>query len=795
MRPLRMIGILGVALLLAVSLLSADDPARVVQNRGQIPLAFTQNNGQWDERVLFRADAGLATVWITKEGIYYQFTRRLSTFGEGHPDDMTIGANGRSPVPDDRFGLGKNSVETMVLKASFVGVNIDPSAAGEEVMEYKCNYFLGNDPAKWQTDVPNYRAAVLKEVYPGIDMRYFGNGDGRLEYEFIVSPGADPAQIAMRYDGAKSVSVNDAGELVVGTGWNTVVEQRPVIYQIDGDTRCAISGAYTLRGDNTFGFTLDDSYDPTLALVIDPALVYSTYLGGGGEDRGSSIAVDGLGCAYVAGMTTASDFPTQNPYDGSFNGGDVDVFVTKLTASGGALVYSTYLGGSDYDFNRINGIAVDTAGCVYLTGETWSSDFPTQNPYDSCHNGIYEDAFIVKLSASGNALVYSTYFGGSFLEWGLGIAVDAAGCAYVTGVTGSWSDFPLQNPYDGSHNGSEEAFVAKLSASGNELVYSTYLGGETYDQGRVVVVDDSGCVYVTGYTGSSDFPTLNAYDSILNGNFNAFVVKLSASGNELVYGTFLGGSVWEVGLGLAVDIAGCAYVTGWTVSPDFPTLNPYDGSHNGGWSDVFVTKLSPAGNALMYSTYLGGGGYDEARSIAIDRTGCAYLTGKTTSADFPTPNPCGGSLRGPSDAFATKLSASGSALEYSIYLGGAGDDEGISITVDTAGCAYLTGWTNSTDFPTQNPYDGGFNGGTSDAFVAKLSPMPEHVCGDANGDCVVNLLDGVYLINYVFKSGAAPDPLCVGDANGDDGTNVGDAIYFINYVFKGGPAPVATCCP
>lgn len=782
------------ALSFLVQSVAANDSAPVSQKMMSMPLAFTQNNGQWDERVLFRADAGPATVWITTDGIYCQFTRHIS-FGEWpyqltppqavghHASDMALG--------ERRF----DSLEQLVIKAGFVGANANLTAVGEEVMEYKCNYFLGNDPAKWRTDVSNYQAVTLKEVYPGIDLRYYGNGDGRLEYDFIVSPGADPTRIAMRYEGAKSVSVNGEGELAVETEWNILTEKCPAVYQVDGDTRRAISGGYTLRGDNTFGFAPDDSYDPTLALVIDPGLIFSTYLGGGGDDLGMSIAVDDLGCAYVAGMTTSSDFPIYNAYDGSFNGGKVDVVVTKFTPSGDALMYSTYLGGSDYDFNYNRSIAVDTAGCVYLTGETRSSDFPTRNPYDSCHNGEYEDAFIVKLSASGNALVYSTYFGGPLWEWGLGIAVDAAGCAYVTGVTDSWSDFPLQNPYDGSHNGSEEAFVAKLSPSGNELVYSTYLGGENFDQGRVVVVDDSGCVYVTGYTGSSDFPTLNAYDSVRDGiYYNAFVVKLSASGDELVYGTFLGGSVWDVGTGLAVDTAGCAYVTGWTLSPDFPTLNPYDGSYNGGYQDVFVTKLSPSGNALIYSTFLGGSGNDEASGMAIDRSGWAYLTGRTTSTDFPTSDPCGGNLRGLSDAFVTKLSPLGCALEYSIYLGGAGEDQGFGIAVDAAEYAYLTGRTASADFPTPNPYDGTFNGGAWDAFVTKLSRRPDNICGDANGDCVVNVVDAVYLINCIFKGGAAPNPVCAGDTNGDGGTNVGDAVYLISYVFKGGAPPVATCC-
>ena len=607
------------------------------QRLGNMPLAFTQNNGQWDKRVLFRADAGLATVWITTEGTYYQFTRRIPKEAE-----MSVPAD---PFLPRKFSHDSDSLEQMIVKASFVGANPITEAAGDQAMEYKCNYFLGNDPAKWRTDVPNYRVAVLKEVYPGVDLRYYGNGDGKLEYDFVVSPGADPSQIAVRYEGAKSVSVNASGELVVETNWNTVVEQHPVVYQIDGGTRREIICVYSMRGDNTFGFTFEDDYDPALALVIDPALVYSTYLGGSSGDllMWDGIAVGRSGCAYVTGSTGSLDFPTQNAFDPSYNGGGSDAFVTKFSSSGNSLIYSTYLGGSFYDYGT--GIAVDSFECAYVMGTTHSGDFPTQNAYQPSNNGTCYNAFVTKLSSSGNSLLYSTFLGGSGCDYSGGIAIDGSGCAYVTGLANS-SDFPTLNAYDASFNGGWDCFVTKLSPSGSALIYSTYLGGSGADEAMSIAVDDSGAAYVTGYTSAtdypptqSDFPTKNGYDMHYNGgNIDAFVTKFSSSGNELVYSTFLGGLNNERGYGIAVDHSGCAFVTGYTWSPDFPTQNAYDASSNGS-SDAFVTKLSSSGNSLIYSTFLGGSGDEgELSDIDIDGSGCGYVAGSTSSSDLPRRN-------------------------------------------------------------------------------------------------------------------------------------------------------------
>jgi len=420
-----------------------------VRNLSSMPLAFTENEGQWDDQALFRANAGGVTMWFTQNGTYYQFTRRIPRTPVG-AQGLAPWAYSRTPLRNDppgRFDHEPDSIETMAIKTSFVGANLNPEVVGEGLMEYKCNYFIGNDPAEWYTDVPNYRAVCLKEVYPGIDLRYYGNGR-QLEYDFVVSPGADPAKIAIRYDGALSLSVNSNGELVVKTEWGEVIEQRPVVYQTQGDQRIPLEGTYKVSENHSFAFALGDDYDPKLSLVIDPTLVYSTYLGGNDDEVATDIAIDANGNAYVTGYTLSSDFPTSNPYQTDQPG--IDVFVTKLNSTGNGLVYSTYLGGSGNEmidnwwWDHGPSIAVDGSGSAYISGYTESTDFPTQNPYQTDQPAA--DAFITKLNGAGNGLVYSTYLGGDGWDGGYAIAIDGSGNAYVTGST--WSDnFPTQNPY------------------------------------------------------------------------------------------------------------------------------------------------------------------------------------------------------------------------------------------------------------------------------------------------------------------------------------------------------------
>ncbi|MEE8405254.1 MAG: SBBP repeat-containing protein [candidate division Zixibacteria bacterium] len=778
---------------LTVQAAAKDNPSNVqiTRNIASMPLAFTANQGQWDDEVLFRANTGGATMWFSPDGAYYQFTRTIessaSQISSSYPD---VTLSGQSPAEGVEGLHEPDSVETMMIKASFVGANLNPHIIGVNMIDYKCNYFIGNDPNKWQTDVPNYSAVMYEEIYGGIDLKYYGNGT-QMEYDFIVSPGADYSQIKIQYEGAESISINDNGELVVTTKWGEVIEQRPVIYQIENNNRIQIDGKYLNQSDNSFGFEIS-GYNPALPLVIDPVLSYSTYLGGSDNEIGQGIAVDASGAAYVIGITISTDFPTFNPYQGTFQG-STDAFVTKLSSSGNSLIYSTYLGGSDFEDGQ--GITVDASGAAYITGETDSPDFPILNAFQGTFQGI-NDAYVAKLNSSGG-LVYSTYLGGTNYDFALGIAIDDSGAAYVTGTTYS-TDFPMLNPYQGTHlGGLTDIFVTKLNIAGDSLVYSTYLGGSHTDDTYDIAVDASGSAYITGWTRSVDFPTLNPFQDTLKGKFDVFVTKFSSSGNSLVYSTYLGGSSDnDYGHGIAVDATGAAYVTGETDSPDFPMFNAYQGTYQGGTKDVFVTKISSSGDSLVYSTYLGGSGRDVGFGISIDSSGVACIAGNTSSSDFPMLNPYQGTYQGISDVFVTKLSSSGGGLVYSTYLGGADVDNCFGLAVDTSGAAYVTGYTWSTDFPTLNPYQGTHQVGLIDAFVTKFSEESPSCCvgnrGDLNGDGDnANILDLTFLVDYIFRGSGVPGSCPEeSDVNGDgDSANILDLTYLVDFIFRGGPAP------
>jgi len=440
-------------------------------------------------------------------------------------------------------------------------------------------------------------------------------------------------------------------------------------------------------------------------------LNFSSFLGGSGWDGdygGCGFAVASDGSCYVTGKTNSSNFPTLNAYDNTFNGFH-DAFVAKFS-SNGSLLWSTFLGGSGYEYGK--GIAIDSNGNCYVIGSTGSSDFPTLNAYDSTFNG--GDAFVTKFNASGS-LLWSTYLGGTGNEYGDDIVIASDGSCYVTGITAS-ENFPILNAYDSTYNaGSYDAFVTKLSASGS-LLWSTYLGGSGWDHGFSIAVANDGSCYVTGETDSSDFPTLNAYDSTFNGFYDAFVTKFSISGS-LLWSTFLGGSDAEHGEGIGVASDGSCYVTGITLSNDFPILNAYDSTNS---FDAFVTKFSTSGS-LLWSTFLGGVGDEVGFDIAVLSNGHCYVTGRTYSSDFPTLNAYDSTHNAGfySDVFVTKFSTNGSLL-WSTYLGGSDNDYGYGIAVTSSGSCYVTGDTYSSNFPTKNAYNSTY-GGIGDFFVTKFT--------------------------------------------------------------------------
>ena len=484
------------------------------------------------------------------------------------------------------------------------------------------------------------------------------------------------------------------------------------------------------------------------------SLIYSTYLGGSKEDFGWSIAVDNDGCAYLTGETFSANFPIQGGYQSVFGGGECDAYVAKLSSSGNAILYSTYLGGSIEDYS--SDIAIDNSGNAYISGSTSSANFPIYNSYQASYGGGAFDAFVAKFDNSGSTLLYSTYLGGSGLEWGRGITIDSDGNSYVTGYTNS-ANFPTQNAYQAVNGGGlNDAFVTKLNTTGNALEYSTYLGGTLDDSGWRIAVD-SGKAYICGKTNSANFPTRSAYQTAYGGGAtDAFVAKLGSSGNDLEYSTYLGGTGGEQGCDIQVDIGGNAYIGGFTSSANFPVHDAYQATFGGGASDVFLTKLTSSGNVLLYSTYIGGSNADEGAGIAIDSDRNAYISGWTSSTNFPTQNAYQVTKSGGKDVFVTKFLA---------------DFDGDGILDESDNCPTVVN-------PSQLDSD---SDGIGDAC--------DYLCGDANADGSVDISDGVFLIGYIFSGGPAPSPLDAGDANHDSGVDISDVVYLIAYIFSGGPAP------
>jgi hypothetical protein len=585
-----------------------------------------------------------------------------------------------------------------------VASNPAAQAVGLERLPGTSNYFVGNDPTKWRTGIPTYAQVDYQQVYRGIDVVYYGN-QSHLEYDFVVAPGADPNQITLRFEGADSIRVDSQGNLVLHTAAGDVVEPVPVLYQTASRIRIPVAGGYVMGSDGLVHFHVG-AYDHSQPLTIDPVLVYSTFLGGSNGTTspipppgslGRAIAVDANGEAFITGYTNTSDFPTTNPVQPA-NHGNYDAFVAKMNAAGTALIYSTYLGGSLADL--ASGIAIDGNGNAYVTGETFSGDFPLMNPIQTSGG-----AFITKLNATGSALVYSTRLGDMTAN-AHAIAVDPNGNAYITGSTVKTGAF------------STVSFVTKLNAAGSAVVYSMTLGDGV---GNGIAVDGSGDAYVTGAAGA-DFPIKNAFQPTFGGFGDAFVTKIAPDGSGLVYSSYLGGSVGDQGNAIAVDGLGNVYIIGTTLSSNFPTtpgaLETTATSANAG----FVSKVAADGSSLVYSTYLGGTSQTDGNAIAVDSDGNAYVAGVTGSFLTPTPFPSV-LVHYP---FAAKLNTAGSALDYVAYLdpstlvaSGTGN-VAYGIAVDGNRNAFVTGTTSAGEFPTLNAFQSTLKG-TSDAFLSKLT--------------------------------------------------------------------------
>ncbi|HEX8499540.1 MAG TPA: SBBP repeat-containing protein [Pyrinomonadaceae bacterium] len=674
---------------------AAAPGAQAREAYGRLPLSFEANRGQADAPVNFLArGAGYTLALSPNAATFVLYAGR----GEAPPASLRMTLEGADPAA---------------------------TAEGADELEGRANYFIGNDPSKWRTGVPTFARVRYGAVYPGVDLVYYGN-QRQLEYDFRVAPGADPRAVRLRFDGADAVELGVGGDLLLRLGESVVRQPKPFVYQEVAGARREVEGGYEVGADGRVGFALG-RYDAALPLVIDPVIVYSTYLGGSNADQANGIGVDSAGNVYVAGFTGSTNFPTANAFQAA-NGGFQDAFVTKLNPQGTALLYSTYFGGSAQEQAR--GLAVDPAGNVYLTGITGSTDFPTLNPVQSTKGAVNEDAFLTKINPTGTALVYSTYLGGGeSSEFGQAVAVDSAGNAYVTGSTFS-DDFPTANAIqEEMKGGSTDAFLTKYNQTGTAVIYSTYLGGDGNDTGFGVAADSAGNAYVVGETASTNFPTANAIQSDNKGGRDAFVSKVKADGSGFIFSTYHGGTGdIDVAQAVAVDSAGLAYVAGQTNSINFPTLNAFQGANGGTvtMQDGFLTKFNVNGTGYVYSTYFGGSGGEIAFGVAVDSAGSAYIAGATSSLlGFPTANAIQCERNGNSvDAFVAKFTPAGTALVYSTYYGGSDNDQGRMVALDSAGNAYVAGMTFSENFPTVAPIQSGFAGGegfAGDAFVFRLN--------------------------------------------------------------------------
>ena len=732
----------------------------MAMNATTLPVTFQANHGQFNSEVKFFSQQRGGSLLLSS-------SERVFVFDPPH--EALSGS------------ITQNSPRSSMLRMRFIGANPSPTIKGLDPLHGKYHYLGGSDPARWHTDIPMYARVRYDEVYPGIHMVYYGN-KGHFEYDVIVESGANPHDVTIGFDGVDTMAIDRGGNLVLSVAGARLIYQKPVIYQDvtespTGDgvtrTRVPIKGGYRITNDGNVRFHVA-AFDRTKPLVIDPVLLYSTYLGGNGLDHGAGIGLDANGHVFVAG-TTNGGFPTESSLQPT-GAGVQDVFVAKFTSQGNELIYSTVIGGHDIDV--ANDMAVDANGAVYVVGSTFSKNFPaTAGAFQTRMNGGV-DAFAFKLNPEGSAFIYSTFLGSSESDIGLGITVSSLGEAFMTGRTGS-EDFPTSDAAVQPQSGGEDdAFVTRLNASGTDLLYSTYLGGAGDDQGEAIVVDSFGQVVVTGVTDSENFPTTaESVQTVLGGRDDAFIVKLNSEGTQLEYSSYLGGKGDDIGRGVALDSAGNGYIVGGTRSRDFPTtegvLQPGFGSNNVARNgDAFVLKLAPTGEFLIFSTYVGGQRDDIGNSIALDVSGNAYITGRTTSDDFPVMNAVqeeknGGIFDG--ETFAAKLHSDGELLLYSTYIGGRSDDVGTSIIVDRGGNAYIAGKTTSVDFPTTDAVQEIF-GRESDAFILKITDVEQAGLPDLSAE----------IMKFKHKVKASGDQLVVKLNIGNFGASADIAPFFVS---------------
>ncbi|MEK7867521.1 MAG: SBBP repeat-containing protein [Planctomycetota bacterium] len=692
---------LVVLLLVAASLATAGPEPRPSAGRGagagegplaRLPLSFVENRGQADDDVRYIARAEGHSFFLTDEAL------------------VVATAGGRSV----RVRFASDHPTTPTGRA--------PQAA-------RFNYFLGNDPAGWTTDVPGWGEVAYEGLLPGVDLVYRGD-HGRVKYEFVVAPGANPASIHLIYEGTDGLTLRGDGAIDVRLGDEILREERPVVFQREDGVSVPVKAAYRIErlGEAwKVSFDLGD-YDPSLPLVIDPVLAYSSYHGGNESDWTYGFTTDAAGNLYVSGETGSADFPTTPASYRPTPVTAADGYVYKLDPTGSVLLFGTYIGGTGTD-DAMLGVQLDAAGNLCMSGWTNSADFPTVNPIQATYGGGSWDAILVKLSADGSTLLASSYLGGTADDWTDWMELDAAGSWYLNGNTNS-TDFPTASPMQPANGGSWDLFVAKVNPAVSTLVYSTYVGGsgDEYSWWTCIRPDSAGGVFASGYTNSADFPTRNPRQAANAGGWDAVLFRLNAAGSDYVFSTYLGGTGGDFGYALDLDVDGNIVFCGETGSADFPVVNAIQGTI-AGEDDVFVSRIDPTGANLLSSTFFGGAGTEWPTDLQADRFGILHLVGTTNSRAFPTRYAPQATLGGGWDAFATRFDGAMTRVLSSTYLGGTGNDYAERVAAGQSGDTWVLGETSSLDFPTVSPRQLG-NAGGWDGFVSHLVPSAAEVANE-----------------------------------------------------------------
>ena len=752
--------------------------------------------------ILFEPNRGQASA-------KFQYVARGNSYSFGITSD-SVSMNLRPGSHDSERAGGRRSSESVSVSIHLLGASKGTVEHGEKAEASISNYFIGKDPAKWITRIPNFRSVLFEEVYPQIDWRIYGNSR-ELEYDFIVAPHGDTRQVRLVVDNDAKMQIASNGDLIIRKRGLVMRQGKPIAYQTEASGQRQFIGCDYRLAARGVSFSLG-AYDHDKSLTIDPTLKYSTYLGGSKGDYPRAIAVDGTGSVYVAGYTSSTDFPTSNATQGVNHSGNA--FIAKFNATGNQLVYSTFLGGSNGEEAR--GIAVDASGNAYVAGWTFSTDFPTVSAYQTSNHSRgtpAQSSFLTKIGPAGDQLLYSTYFGGSgSLDGAFGVAIDDQGDAYIAGSSDS-PDLPVLNPLQSQMKGRLSAYFAKFTPVG-QLAYSSYLGGSAADTATAIAVDQAANVYLIGRTNSLDFPLANAYQTQNKAatgstDLTAFVSKVDPSGGTLVFSTYLGGSTTEEPRSVQVDAQGGIYVAGQTCSADFPTtanafqpVFPGDCSTRG--PTAFVTKLSASGSSLVFSTFLGGSGGgtgiigDYANSVAVDAQGNVFVAGSAQSTDFPLANALQsvqkGAALGASDGFLAELDSTGHDLLFSTYLGGSGSlgntathttipfgDTAQGVAVDGVGNIYVAGQTSSSDFSTFKPFQGA-NGSTTTfgsvttGFVVKIATQ-SGAAPAAPTSLTAAVNNGVVTLTWTAVSGASSYNMYEGAASGQEASAPVETVY------------------